>query len=150
MKLKENAPAGTWLVKSEPETYSIESLAKDKKTFWNGVRNFQARNYLAEMRQGDTVIVYHSGKDKSVVGLAKVAKTAHPEPVVDAVKDAPKDKTGWLQVELQYCETFANKVSLKEIKANKKLSQLLLIKQSRLSVMPITRLEFDELVRLAI
>ena len=119
-----------WLCKSEPETYSFEQLTKDKSTNWDHVRNYQARNNLRKMKKGDGVLIYHSGDDKAVVGTAKVVREAYP--------DIDKDGGDWSQVDLQAIKAFKKTIPLATIKANKQLVDLPLIKQSRLSVMPIT------------
>lgn len=130
-----------WLVKTDPETYSWEDLVKDKKTSWDGVRNYQARNYLQEMKKGDQVIFYHSRSDLAAVGIARITRESYP----DTTTDDPR----WVAVELQAEKPFRNKVSLEEIKGHPKLSDIALLKQSRLSVVPLTELEFKTLVTLA-
>jgi predicted RNA-binding protein with PUA-like domain len=129
-----------WLVKQEPEDYSWSDLVRDGKTAWTGVRNFQARNNLRQMAVGDEVLFYHSGKEKSVVGIAQVAKAAYPDPTAD-------DPT-WVAVDIEPGKPLRNAVSLAEIRTNKKLRDLLLVRQSRLSVMPVGKQEFDEIVRM--
>ncbi|MFZ9596293.1 MAG: EVE domain-containing protein [Bdellovibrionia bacterium] len=133
--------ASYWLVKTEPHTFSFEQLLREGKTNWNGVRNFQARNFLRQMKTQDQVLVYHSGDEKSVVGRAQVIREAYPD--IDERK--PGD---WVQVDLQVIEGFRRKVSLSEMKKTPSLSDLLLIKQSRLSVMPITPQQFETLLSL--
>ena len=118
-----------WLVKQEPEKYSFDDLVKDKKTVWDGVRNYQARNNLRDMKTGDQVLFYHSVSEKSVVGLAEVSRENFPD---------PSDEK-WLAVEIKAVEKFAKPVTLDEIKNEKTLENIALIKQSRLSVMPLTR-----------
>lgn len=132
---------GHWLVKQEPEDYSWDDLVRDGSTQWSGVRNFQARNNLRQMKVGDAVFFYHSGKEKCVVGIASVSKAAYPDPT------AKQD--GWIAVDIKALKKLANPVSLADIKANPKLSDLLLVRQSRLSVMPVGESEFDEIVRMA-
>ncbi len=120
-----------WLLKSEPETYSFETLAEQSRTNWNDVRNFQARNYLRRMKKGDIALIYHSGDEKAVVGVAKIVTTAYPDP-------EPEDpKTEWVQVDIEYFETFKNSVPLSTLKSSAALADLMLIRQSRLSVMPV-------------
>ena len=131
---------GHWLVKQEPEGYSWDDLVRDKSTEWTGVRNFQARNNLRQMNLGDQVLFYHSGKEKSVVGLAEVSKAAYPDPTAN--------EEGWIAVDIKPVKKLKNPVSLAEIKANPKLRDLLLVRQSRLSVMPVTGGDFDEIVRM--
>ena len=123
-----------WLVKQEPEAYSFDDLVTDGRTDWTGVRNFQARNNLQEMKKGDKVLFYHSVSEKAVVGVAKVSKTAFPDPTDEK----------WIAVEIEPVKKFKKPVSLAEIKANKALDQLPLIKQSRLSVMPLSADAFEE------
>jgi predicted RNA-binding protein with PUA-like domain len=130
-----------WLFKTEPETYSFAQLLKDGKTNWNGVRNFQARNFLLKAEKGDQAIIYHSGDDKCVVGIAKVIKAAYP----DLDPEKPGD---WVQIDLAPVEEFNRTISLKEIKATPALADMLLIKQSRLSCMPISAKHFETLVKL--
>ncbi|HTL10942.1 MAG TPA: EVE domain-containing protein [Bdellovibrionota bacterium] len=130
-----------WLVKTEPETYSFEKLVVEGKTHWNGVRNFQARNHLREFKKGDQVLVYHSGDDKAVVGVAEVAGAPYPDP-------DPKKPGEWLQVDLKPVKALKRGVPLKEIKTTQALATLPLIKQSRLSVMPVTEAHFKTLLKM--
>ncbi|MEO8572950.1 MAG: EVE domain-containing protein [Pyrinomonadaceae bacterium] len=127
-----------WLVKQEPESYSFSDFQKEGKTDWTGVRNFTARNNLKEMKVGDKVFYYHSGGEKAVVGLAKVSKTAFPDPTAD--------EGSWVAVELEAGKSVKNPVTLAAIKANPKLAEMKLVKLSRLSVSPVTREEFEEIV----
>lgn len=127
-----------WLLKTEPETYSFATLLKDKKTNWNGVRNYQARNNLKKISKNDIALIYHSGKDKAVVGIAQVVREAYA--------DLDDEGGDWVQIDLKPVEELARPVSLKNIKSNKLLGDLPLIKQSRLSVMPISKAHFDILV----
>ena len=140
MKSAKKESQGHWLVKQEPEDYSWDDLLRDGSTQWSGVRNFQARNNLRQMKLGDAVFFYHSGKEKCVVGIASVSKAAYPDPT------ARED--GWIAVDIKPLKKLANPVSLADIKANAKLSDLLLVRQSRLSVMPVGESEFDEIVRM--
>lgn len=126
-----------WLVKQEPEKYSFDDLVKDKKTIWDGVRNYQARNNLRGMKKGDRVLFYHSVSEKSVVGVAEVTKEAFPDPTDDTGK--------WSVVEIKAFEKLKNPVTLEMIKDEKSLQEIALIKQSRLSVMPLTKKEFDKI-----
>lgn len=130
-----------WLFKSEPETYSFAQLLKDKKTNWDHVRNFQARNFLRQAAQGDLALIYHSGDEKAVVGVAEVVREAYPDP-------DPEQKGDWVQIDLKPVEPLASPVTLKEIKATAALATLPLIKQSRLSCMPITASHFATLLKL--
>ncbi len=126
------------MVKQEPETYSWSDFVSDGKTDWTGVRNYQARNNLREMKTGERVLFYHSGKDKAVVGLAEVVKSAYPDPTADDVQ--------WVAVDLKPIKALKNPVPLAAIRYDKRLSQLPLIRQSQLSVMPLTKDEFDIIV----
>lgn len=127
-----------WMVKQEPEAYSFDDLVKDGKTDWTGVRNFQARNNLRAMKKGDQVLFYHSVSDKEVIGLTKVTKEEYPDPT---------DKA-WIAVELSPVKKFKKPVTLETIKNEKSLKDIALIKQSRLSVMPLTKAEFDKIIEL--
>lgn len=130
-----------WLVKSEPETYAWAQLVKDGTTVWTGVRNFAARNHLRAMKRGDVVFYYHSGEEKSVVGLARVEK----EPYAD-----PTAKEGdWSCVDLVPMKPLKQPVTLAQIKADKILQEMILAKQSRLSVSPVTKTQFEKLLQLA-
>ena len=127
-----------WMVKQEPETYSWDDFVRDGRTDWTGVRNYQARNNLREMKTGDRVLFYHSGKDKAVVGIAEVAKSAYPDPTVADPQ--------WVAVDLKPVKAFPAPVPLPAIRYDKRLSGLPLIRQSQLSVMPLTKDEYDVLV----
>lgn len=127
-----------WMVKQEPEAYSFDDLVKDGKTDWTGVRNFQARNNLRAMKKGDQVLFYHSVSDKEVIGLTKVSKPEYPDPT----------DTNWVAVELTPVKKFKKPVTLETIKNDKSLKDIALIKQSRLSVMPLTKAEFDRIIEL--
>ena len=130
-----------WLVKSEPEAYSWEQLVKDGKTAWTGVRNFAARNNLRAMKKGDAVFFYHSVSDKQVVGLARVAKEFYPDPTAT--------EGDWSCVELEPVRPLKNRVTLEIIKADAVLKEMPLVKQSRLSVSPLTPAQADRLLKLA-
>jgi len=129
-----------WLVKSEPEKYSWEKFNKDGRTFWDGVRNYQARNNLREMKEGDLVLFYHSNEGKAVVGIAKVAREAYQDPTTT--------DPNWVVVDLVPVEPLKTPVTLEQIKADKKLQQIHLVRQGRLSVMGLKREEFDHIVAL--
>lgn len=130
-----------WIVKSEPEAYSWSQLVKDGVTAWTGVRNFAARNNLRTMKRGDAVFFYHSGEAKEVVGLARVKKEFYPDPTA---------KEGdWSAVDLTVEKALSKPVTLAAIKADKILKQMVLAKQSRLSVSPVTREQFKWLLQLA-
>ncbi len=122
-----------WLMKTEPSTYSWVDLVKDKKTVWDGVRNFQARNNLSAMKKGDRAFIYHSMSDKSIIGIAKIAKDGYPD---------PKDKD-WVVVDITPEKKLKKQISLADIKASKKLQNMVLVKNSRLSVQPVREEEFD-------
>lgn len=124
-----------WLVKSEPETFSWDDLEKAGSTVWDGVRNYQARNHLKNMQLGDLVLFYHSVSEKSVVGLAKVIKTAYQDPTTNDPK--------WVAVDIEPVQKLAQPVPLEWIKNQPILQNIPLIKQSRLSVMPLTTEEFE-------
>lgn len=141
MTKSKNSETNQWLVKQEPEDYSWDDLVRDGKTKWTGVRNFQARNNLKQMAVGDKVLFYHSGKEKGVVGIAEVAKAAYPDPTAN--------DPSWVAVDIKPVKRLSQPVSLVNIKANKNLSDLLLVRQSRLSVMPVSKTHFDEIVRMS-
>lgn len=124
-----------WLVKSEPEAYSWADLVKDGKTSWTGVRNFQARNNIQQMKEGDPVLFYHSVSEKAVVGLAKVAREAYQDPT--------SDDTRWQTVDLVPAHDFKERVTLDQIKKDSRLENIALLRQSRLSVMPLKPEEYD-------
>lgn len=125
-----------WLVKSEPEAYSFDQFTRDKKTSWTGVRNYTARINLRAMTKGDEVFFYHSMTDKAVVGLATVTKTAFPDPAVK-----PGEKAEWVAVELKAGAALPKPVTLEQIKATPSLRNMQLLRQSRLSVAPVTAAE---------
>ncbi|HWN94233.1 MAG TPA: EVE domain-containing protein [Methylomirabilota bacterium] len=129
-----------WLVKSEPGSYSWDTFVKDKRTAWTGVRNFQARNNLRAMKRGDFVLFYHSVTDKQIVGLARVDKVAYVDPTA---------KEGdWSCVDLVPVKAFVRPVTLDQIKTDKALANLPLLKQSRLSVTPVTDAHFNRMLTL--
>ena len=130
-----------WLVKSEPEAYSWTTFVQDGKAAWTGVRNFQARNNLRAMKKGDLVCFYHSVTDKQIVGLARVAKEFYP--------DTTAEEGDWSCVDLTPVKALAHPVSLEIIKADKRLREMPLVKQSRLSVTPLTEAQFQRLLELA-
>ena len=126
-----------WLVKQEPESYSWDDFVRDRKTAWEGVRSYAARLHLNGMRPGDAVLFYASGEPKAVIGIAEVTKAAFP--------DATADEPGWVAVELKAVRPLARPVSLAAIKATPALAQIALVRQSRLSVMPLTEEAFDRI-----
>jgi predicted RNA-binding protein with PUA-like domain len=129
-----------WLVKSEPSAYSWSDLVREKKTAWTGVRNFQARNNLRAMKRGDLVLFYQSVTDPSVRGISQVVKEAYPDPTAT--------EGDWSCVDLIPVKPFPSPVTLSAIKAEKSLAEISLIKQSRLSVMPVTEKEYERIVEL--
>ena len=130
-----------WLVKQEPEAYSWQTFLKDKRTAWTGVRNFQARNNLRSMAKGDLVFFYHSVSEKRIVGLARVEKEHYPDPTA---------KEGdWVVVDLVPVKSLKAPVTLDQLKADKLLKNMRLIRQSRLSVTPLIDAEFNRILELA-
>jgi predicted RNA-binding protein with PUA-like domain len=128
-----------WLLKTEPDTYSWEDLVRDKKTTWDGVRNFQARTNLKNMKKGDIVFIYHTGDEKAIIGKAKVLKEHYPD---------PKDKD-WVVVDLAPEKKLKKPVSLSQIKADKRFTDMVLVRAARLSVQPVKPDEFDLIVSLS-
>lgn len=131
-------PKSHHLVKSEPGTYSFADLMRDEKTVWDGIRNPTARNNLRQMTKGDLVLFYHTGNEKQIVGIAKVVKPAYPDPSAD--------EGDWLALDLAPVKALAKPITLAQIKSDKKLLHLPLVKMSRLSVMPIGPVEFEYIV----
>lgn len=130
-----------WLVKSEPEVYSWSQFVKDKHVVWDGVRNYAARNNLRAMEKGDLVLWYHSNEGKEIVGIAKVSKTHYPDPTAQ--------DGDWSAVELKPYQALKKPVTLAQVKADKKLSQLELVRLSRLSVSVVKPVEFDYIIQLS-
>lgn len=131
-----------WIVKQEPESYSWADFVKDGRTAWTGVRSFPARRNLRAMRKGDAVFFYHSGDDKQIVGVAEVAREAYPDPTAEAGEGE------WVCVDLVPLRPLAHPVTLGAIKAQKGLADMLLVRQSRLSVSPLTREQFDRILEM--
>lgn len=131
---------GRWLVKSEPGAYAWERFVREGSAVWDGVRNAQARNHLAAMRKGDLVLFYHSGAGREVVGISKVARSAYPEPGAGDPR--------WLAVDLVPVRALARPVALSEIKADRALAKTPLVRQSRLSVMPLEAEAFERILGL--
>ncbi len=129
-----------WLVKSEPSKYSWDQLVRDGSTYWDGVRNSEARNNLSAMKAGDLVLFYHSNEGKEVVGVTRIARESYPDPTT---KDAR-----WLVVDVEPVVPFERAVSLSEIKANPELQGIALVRRSRLSVLPLEKSAFDRILRL--
>ena len=129
-----------WLVKSEPFEYSWDDLVADGGTYWDGVRNAQARNNLRAMRVGDLALYYHSNKGKEVVGVARVTRTAYQDPTTDDER--------WVAVDVVPMQRLAQPVTLTQVKADAALAEIPLVTQSRLSVMPIEKPAFDRILKL--
>lgn len=136
-----------WLLKTEPSTFSVADLEKDGQARWDGVRNYAARNHLQAMKQGDACFIYHSGDDKHVVGVAEVVRGAYPDPTVP--KGSADERKGWVCVDVRPRERLARPVTLAELKAHRVLRELPLVKQSRLSVSPVSEAQARELLALA-
>jgi len=134
-------PRQYWLVKQEPEAYSWSDFVKERRTAWTGVRNFQARNNLRAMKKGDLVFFYHSVTDKAVIGLARVEKEQYPDPTAD--------EGDWCVVDIVPVKALKRPVTLDQIKADKVLQNMKLVRQSRLSVTPLTETEFERLLLLS-
>jgi predicted RNA-binding protein with PUA-like domain len=130
-----------WLLKSEPDTYSWQQMQTDGISPWDGVRNYQARNNMNAMRIGDLCFFYHSNKDREIVGIVEVVREAYPD------HTDPSGK--FTMVDVKFCRSLAQPVSLAAIKANQKLQEIALIKQSRLSVMPISPTHWEEILRMS-
>jgi predicted RNA-binding protein with PUA-like domain len=128
-----------WLLKTEPATFSWGDLQRDKKAVWDGVRNFQARKYLKEMKIGDCAFIYHTGDEKSIVGISTVTKEAYPE-----IKDP-----AWVAVNLAPDKALKNPVSLARIKQDKSLQKMVLVKAARLSVQPVSFEEYKRVLELS-
>lgn len=130
-----------WLVKSEPDVYSWEQFKKDKKTYWNGVRNYAARNNLRAMKKGDEVFYYHSNQGMEIVGIAMVVKEAYQDPTTD--------NENWVVVDLKPVKTLKKPVPLSEIKAEPKFENMELVKNSRLSVQKVTPDEWELIMKMS-
>jgi predicted RNA-binding protein with PUA-like domain len=129
-----------WLIKSEPGAYSWTKFLSDKKTYWDGVRNYQARNNIRAMKPGDLALFYHSVKEKAVVGIAEVVSEAYPDPTAKG--------EDWSVVDVKPAFGLKRGVNLAEMKADPRLADMQLIKQSRLSVCPVAKAEFDIITKL--
>jgi predicted RNA-binding protein with PUA-like domain len=130
-----------WLIKSEPFKYSWDQFVKDGKTFWDGVRNYAARNNLRDMRKGDKLLFYHSNEGLEIVGIAEVVKENYQDPTTD--------ETAWLVVDVKPVKKLKQPVSLKQIKAEPRLQDMALLRLSRLSVQPVTEEEWKVVMQLA-
>ncbi|HEY4655413.1 MAG TPA: EVE domain-containing protein [Cyclobacteriaceae bacterium] len=128
-----------WLIKSEPGTYAWDDLVKDKETIWDGIRNFQARNNLKAMKKGDQAFFYHSGDDKAIVGIATVTGEHFPDPKASE----------WTAVKVSAKKGLKKPVSLAQIKADKRLNNMVLVRASRLSVQPVLPQEFEIILKLS-
>ncbi len=128
-----------WLLKTEPETYSWETLAKEKKGVWDGVRNFQARKHLKSMSKGDMALVYHTGDQKAIVGIATVTKGPYPEP----------KSPDWVAVDIAPSKALRFPVTLARVKQDKPLQKMVLVRAARLSVQPVTPEEFERILELS-
>lgn len=145
-----------WLIKSEADCYSIDDLKMDKQTSWSGVRNYQARNFMKNMRKGDLALFYHSGgSSPAVVGVAKVAKEAHPDRTALNKKDDHYDPKAsvndpiWYMVDFSFVKKFKDPIPLSQIKIDPKLSSMMVTQQgNRLSVQPVSKEHFDRLLQL--
>jgi predicted RNA-binding protein with PUA-like domain len=129
-----------WLMKSEPSKYSFAQLVRDGRTMWDGVRNFEARNFMRAMREGDLVLFYHSNDGKSVVGVARVAREAYPDPTSEG--------EDWSAVDIEPVVAFKVAVSLDTIRSDPALLDIALLKRSRLSVVPVTEAHFERILEL--
>ncbi len=130
-------PMSFWLIKTEPSTYSWDDLVKERRTWWTGIRNFQARNNLRAMRKGDLVFVYHSMTEKAIKGTAEVVGEAKP--------DSTATDGDWSMVEIRAIESLKRDATLEDIKKNPRLANMVLVKNSRLSVQPMTEKEWKEI-----
>ena len=130
-----------WLVKSEPSTYSWQQFLKDKKTYWDGVRNYAARNYLREMKKGDEVFFYHSNEGMEIVGIAMVVKQSYQDPTTD--------NQNWVVVDLSPVRTLKKPVTLSDIKADSKFSNMELVRNSRLSVQKVMHDEWKLILKMS-
>jgi predicted RNA-binding protein with PUA-like domain len=128
-----------WLMKTEPGTFSWDDLIRDKKAGWDGVRNFQARTHLKGMKKGDEAFFYHTGDEKAVIGVARITKEHYPDPTDNE----------WVAVEIAPVKKLKKPVTLSQIKGDKRLSNMVLVKASRLSVQPVKQEEFELIVSLS-
>lgn len=130
-----------WLVKSEPSVYSFDQLVKDKKTFWDGVRNYAARNYMREMRQGDEAFFYHSNEGLEIVGIVTIVKEAYQDPTTD--------NPNWVAVDVKPVGKLKKPVTLKDIKNEKSLADMELVVNSRLSVQKVTSKQWEKILQMS-
>ena len=129
-----------WLLKTEPETFSWSDLVRDKKAVWDGVRNFQARKNLKDMKKGDLAFIYHTGDEKAIVGISIVSREFYPE---------PKDPD-WVAVDLAPDNALKNPVTLARVKQDKSMQKMVLVKAARLSVQPVTKEEYEKILSLSL
>lgn len=127
-----------WLIKSEPGTYSWDDFVKLGRDHWDGVRNYQARNNMKEMKVGDLALFYHSVNEKSIIGIAEIVREHYPDPTIDDDR--------WVVVDVVPVKKLKNPVTLDQVKADERLSQMVLVKNSRLSVQPVAKEEFDIII----
>ena len=130
-----------WLVKSEPSVYSWDQFVKDKQTFWSGVRNYAARIHLKAMKKGDEVLYYHSNEGMDIVGIAKITKEFYQDPTTE--------DTNWVAVDLKPVKKLKKPVTLSQIKTDKRLQEMALVRLGRLSVQPVTEKEWKIIMELA-
>lgn len=130
-----------WLMKTEPSTYSWDDLEKDGQTFWDGVRNYAARNFMKEMKVGDLVFIYHSVKERNVVGIAEIIKEYYQDPSTDDDR--------WVAVDIKPVQKLKNVVNLDQVKTDERLQNTALVKISRLSVQPVQKEEFDIIISIS-
>ncbi|NNC93952.1 MAG: EVE domain-containing protein [Chitinophagales bacterium] len=130
-----------WLIKSDPDTYGWDEMKKDKKTFWDGVRNYAARNHMKDMKKGDLCLFYHSQlKPPHITGVVEVVKEHYQDPTTEDDR--------WVAVDVKYKRSFKNLVTLDDIKQRKGLANMVLLRISRLSVQPVKKTEFDTIVKM--
>lgn len=148
--------ANYWLLKSEPNSYSIGDLKRDGSTCWEGVRNYSARNNMRRMTAGELALFYHSNADPpGVAGICRVKKEAYPDHYAWNKRSkyyddkSSKDNPRWFMVDVEYVDTLPDLVSLEDIKSNKSLKDMVLVKRGRLSVQPVTKREFDVVLKMA-
>ncbi|AUX22634.1 ubiquinol-cytochrome C reductase [Sorangium cellulosum] len=134
-------PRRYWLMKSEPKKYSFAQLVRDGQTMWDGVRNFEARNNMRAMKEGDLVLFYHSNEGKSVAGVARVKREAYPDPTADAEED-------WSVVDIEPVAPLRVQVTLDTIRGDESLTEMPLLTRSRLSVVPVLKEHFDRVLKL--
>jgi predicted RNA-binding protein with PUA-like domain len=143
-----------YLLKSEPDTYSIDDLRRDKETAWTGVRNYQARNFMMGMKRGDQCVFYHSGDEKACVGVARVASAPYPDPTQFDEKSgyydpkATKEKPRWMLVDVAFVKKFKRPVTLAEVKSDPALRGMMLAQATRLSVQPVSGKHFERIMDL--